>query len=373
MMYIAKKEFFKIIENPVLWILMGCFLLINCLILYSNIGDQFARPKVREMYGAVRGHGHDEEAEEFLSRYREKNASVYDGLDMMEIFKNKENDKTTGYHLTGKYREHVRQNYEKLQLRLEQIKKSGENRRDFYPGESYHIFYNMFGLTGKMLLAEMTIFIMLSLLFLMDYERMKKTREILAVTHTGKRVMKTKIFVGVFVGLMFSILLMIVTYLFFFHLVPMSDLWNVPVSSDMVSEVMGFTGSFPFVTFWKMSMGDYFLLSMAVMLGLLLAVAGFCVAVWLLIQNSYLAFLVQGGWGLVLYYLVYAEAWNLVAVLKTVFNPVVLWEKCGTWFMENDLILSFQGSEFVCVACSVLTAFTLAAVGSVRYRRMEIR
>jgi len=162
------------------------------------------------------------------------------------------------------------------------------------------------------------------------------------------------------------------TYLFFFWKVPLAGLWDVPVSSAVLSETMGMA-SFPFVTFFRISLGQYFLLSLAVMFGMLLSVAGLCVALQLFIQNCYLSFLTQSLLYVGLLAVTGMRAANFIAVVKTFLNPVTLWVNCGLWFIENDFVMSFAGSEFLSVIGTGIVVALLIVAGSIRYRRMEVR
>ena len=342
---IAKIEALKIIKSPVMWTLLISFLAFNILTMGSDFRDDY-----------VMENG--------------ESGDAYDELDMEQVFETKK--AVLPAHLTGSYEQLVHRNYEKLQARVEEIRRTGEGNAPFYPGEKYHVFSNLFGSTGKKLLLESAAFLMLSLLLLMDYERMRKTREIVLISLTGKRVMRTKICVGALTGLLFCAVLMAGTYLFFFWKVPLAGLWDVPVSSAVLSETMGMA-SFPFVTFFRISLGQYFLLSLAVMFGMLLSVAGLCVALQLFIQNCYLSFLTQSLLYVGLLAVTGMRAANFIAVAKTFLNPVTLWVNCGLWFIENDFVMSFAGSEFLSVIGTGIVVVLLIVAGSIRYRRMEVR
>ena len=74
------------------------------------------------------------------------------------------------------------------------------------------------------------------MLYIMDYERVHKTRDIIIGSKFGKETMKYKIIAGFMSGLVFSIVLCVITFVSFFKYVSFDGLWNVPISSSMVAE-----------------------------------------------------------------------------------------------------------------------------------------
>ena len=391
-MRIAKKEFFKLIKSPFIWFVFLAFFLLNTVIIYSYVGEKSIRQEMRKMYETILEYGVNlqdvspkEQVQtktattntedktdymEFYQSYLETYGTMYDNLDMMDLLKQKE--RMYDYHPTGAYEKFINENYEKLQKRVEEIKQSGEDDYGFYPGMVYNIHGFLYGKIGKKLLLEMTVLVILSILFLMDYERIHKTRNLVLVTHTGKQVMRTKALMGLLGGLLYSLLLMAGTYGYFFFHVSFIGLWKVPVASNLITEARGQL-TYPFITFWRLSEANYLLLTLLVFMGILLLAAGLSIAIQMLLQNSYLTFLVQCLLFMSLELFAYWNTATFFDVVKAVCNPVVLWITCGAWFMENELSLSFAGNEFLCIGCSGILVMALISIGCFRYKKLEVK
>lgn len=391
-MRIAKKEFLKLIKSPFIWFVFLAFFLLNTVIIYSYVGEKSIRQEMHKMHETILEYGVNlqdgkpkEQVQaktanantedttdymEFYQSYLETYGTMYDDLDMMDILKEKE--RMYDYHPTGAYEKFINGNYEKLQKRVEEIKQSGEDDYGFYPGMVYNIHSFLYGKIGKKLLLEMTVLVILSILFLMDYERIHKTRNLVLVTRTGKQVMRTKAFMGVLGGFLYSLLLMAGTYGYFFFHVSFTGLWKVPVASNLVTEARGQL-TYPFITFWRLSEAKYFLLTLLVFMGILLIAAGLSIAIQMLLQNSYLTFLVQCLLFMSLELFAYWNTATFFDVVKAVCNPVVLWITCGAWFMENEFSLSFAGNEFLCIGCSGILVMILIGIGCFRYKKLEVK
>lgn len=391
-MQIAKKEFLKLIKSPFIWFVFLAFFLLNTVIIYSYVGEKSIRQEMRKMYETILEYGVNlqdvspkEQVQtktattntedktdymEFYQSYLETYGTMYDNLDMMDILKQKE--RMYDYHPTGAYGKFINENYEKLQKRVEEIKQSGEDDYGFYPGMVYNIHGFLYGKIGKKLLLEMTVLVILSILFLMDYERIHKTRNLVLVTRTGKQVMRTKALMGLLGGLLYSLLLMAGTYGYFFFHVSFIGLWKVPVASNLITEARGQL-TYPFITFWRLSEANYLLLTLLVFMGILLLAAGLSIAIQMLLQNSYLTFLVQCLLFMSLELFAYWNTATFFDVVKAVCNPVVLWITCGAWFMENELSLSFAGNEFLCIGCSGILVMALISIGCFRYKKLEVK
>ena len=195
-MQIAKKEFLKLIKSPFIWFVFLAFFLLNTVIIYSSVGEKSIRQEMHKMHETILEYGvnlqdgkpkeqvqtkttnTEDETDymEFYQSYLETYGTMYNNLDMMDILKQKE--RMYDYHPTGAYEKFINENYEKLQKRVEEIKQSGEDDYGFYPGMVYNIHGFLYGKIGKKLLLETTALVILSILFLMDYERIHKTRNL---------------------------------------------------------------------------------------------------------------------------------------------------------------------------------------------------
>ena len=145
---------------------------------------------------------------------------------MAKILKQKE--EMLQYHPKGFMKKFVKDNYEHLQKRVEEIKSDKEYNDAFYPGQYYEIHSSLYSKLGKKLIVEMSLLMALSILFIMDYERLQKTNDLVDATRTGKRIMDCKAFAGTLSGILFSAILYAVLHGFiFFTAYPSKDYRNV--------------------------------------------------------------------------------------------------------------------------------------------------
>lgn len=170
---------------------------------------------------------------------------------------------------------------------MEEIKSDKEYNDAFYPGQYYKIHSLLYSKLGKKLIVEMSLLMALSILFIMDYERLQKTNDLVDATRTGKRIMDYKAFAGTLSGILFSAILCSVTWIYFFYCVSFKGLWNVSVASTLVAEKR-YSGLFyPFVTFFKITQIQYLILTLTVYLGIILLIALATITIQFLLRNSY--------------------------------------------------------------------------------------
>lgn len=408
---LAVKECFKLIKSPCLWLAVAAFFLMNVFIIYNYIGDAQAAEELEEMHKTIlqcgvhlgsqnagmendsllkheinagaavtkNGNGteydndieydNDTDYMEFYKTYVKSCESMYDGLDMMDILERKKN--MCRYYAAGLYEKFIDKNYERWQERVNGIKSTGEGNYGFYPGAAYRVHGIFYGKVCRTLLLEMAALVMLSMLFLMDYERLHRTRELVAAARTGKKTMAVKAAAGFLCGMMASFILMGATFLYFFSKVSFAELWQAPVASYVMAEIRG-NLFYPFITCCPLTLRQYFILSIAVFAALLLISGSITAAFYMLLQNSYFAFLCQCLFYMVSYLAAFYHTATFADVILAVFNPASLWITCGGWFMENDLILSFPANECWCIGCMGVSAAVLAWIGKTRYKKMDI-
>lgn len=82
----------------------------------------------------------------------------------------------------------------------------------------------------------MSLLMALSILFIMDYERLQKTNDLVDATRTGKRIMDYKAFTGTLSGILFSAILCSVTWIYFFTAYHSKDYGMSRLLSTLVAE-----------------------------------------------------------------------------------------------------------------------------------------
>ena len=229
-----------------MWGLTAIFLGYNLLVFYEYIGNKNAIEYYHELHDTILAYGinlnHPNPdfnavtpvAESYLESV-ERSRTLYDNLDMAAILEQKQRH-WNYYPITATYENFLRDNYNKLQKRLEEIRSTDEADYGFYPGNTTGIHSFLYSKTLKMLMLEMAVLMMLSVLYLTDYERIHKTRDMVLPTRTGKAIMCCKIFAGICAGFLFQTLLAAVSFGTFFYCVPFRGLWKVPVSTALAAE-----------------------------------------------------------------------------------------------------------------------------------------
>ena len=355
-MRIFKLEFQKIMKNPMLWLLAVIFCLVNCLVIYNEAGNKDTSKELVIMHDIIKKTddiNHSRQAKnrnerkqlsEAYQEYYKENIDLYDKLDMTKILKQKE--EMLQYHPKGFMKKFVKDNYEHLQKRVEEIKSDKEYNDAFYPGQYYEIHSLLYLKLGKKLIVEMSLLMALSILFIMDYERLQKTNDLVDATRTGKRIMDYKAFTGTLSGILFSAILCSVTWIYFFYCVSFKGLWNVSVASTLVAEKRYSGWFYPFVTFFKMTQIQYLILTLTVYLGIILLIALATIAIQFLLGNSYFSFAILILLNMALFLGAYYSNVTFMNVILRLLNPTNLYITSGAWFMENDITLSFAGNEF---------------------------
>lgn len=362
----------KLFRNPLILLVFFTFLLINIVVVQNAYGSRDDQKSVQRMYQVLqeKKQGKKNKDASAYDDYKQTYGNLYDTLDMFKIMKRKE--LLTGYEPTGKYRKFIENNYKKLQKRAEEIKKSGADQADFYPGNAYFVHRTLFGKLGKKLLLEIVVLVFLAVLYLMDYERVQKTADQVLVTRSGKHTMHLKMLGGILGGLVYSAFLLLASYGWFLSKLPLKSLWDVPVSACMMAEARN-SMLYPFVTFWNLNLLQYLLLTIVVFAGIALLAGVLAGAGWYYLKNSYLAFLILSMLLMCSLLAASVHTTTFLDILLAICNPSLLWVTCGAWFMENDLTLSFAGNEFWCLAgCGILILFVYF-IGKIRFRKWELK
>jgi hypothetical protein len=342
-MRILRYEFRKLFGFPVMWVLLAVFLCFNIYVIHSEVGYREFQDSLHGVYEVIVGHKTGGEYYDFYTQYHDAVSGSYDTLDMQEVKEMKEN--MSGFYPTGSYSEFIDNNYEMLEERVQEIKSCGDTEGSFYPGDVFQIHKKTY-LLLKICIIEMLIMMCFSVLYLMDHERLNRTEELVFSSRIGRKDMLLKHKAGIMGGMIFSLLILSLSFAVFWAYVPMKGLWSVPVSSVMVMESSGIW-EYPFITFVPLTIGKEFLLSMAVAVLLVLLSGLLSGALQLYIHNSYITMIGTAVGFVVLIllpFMVKDATW-----LKTLvcLNPSCLWYGCSRWFIENDLPVSFAWSEFI--------------------------
>ena len=367
-MRVMKYELQKLFRFPLMWGLLAVFVGFNIYIIHSEVGNHEFHDSLHGVYEVIIGHETNGEYYELYTQYNDSVSGSYDTLDMQKIKEMKE--KMGDFYPTGSYSKFIDNNYEILQKRVEEIKADGDTDGIFYPGDVFQIHKKTY-LILKVCIVEMLIMMCFSVLYLMDFERLNRTEELVFSSQIGRKDMLLKHKAGILGGLMFSLLILSLSFAVFGVYVPMRGLWSIPVNSVMVMESSG-VWEYPFITFVPLTIGKEFVLSIALTLLLVLLFGILSGAVQLYVHNSYIT-MIDTAVGFVVFmllpYIVKNACWLKTFVCLT---PSSLWYYCSRWFIENDLPVSFAWSEFITLGIWFVISIILMLVGKSYLKSKDI-
>ena len=343
----------KLIKHPFVWCLFFFFLLYNVFTIWNNVGDSYK--EIQQLHNDILEYGIDED-------FYQTQLNHYDTLDMKEIQKTKQ--ALMNYYPTGAYKEFINSNYEKLNERVEEIKQTGEDEGNIYPGLWYNLHNTFYTHILRPVLLENAIFMILCILFLMDYERINKTNDLVYSSNIGRRIQVTKWMCGLCIGLFFGLALMTITFLVWFLLIPYKEFFDVSMSAAVLTESRS-VFLYPFITYEKMTVSEYLIATILFSILLFVIVGMITGALQLLLQNSYISFL-----SIIILLLVGCHLSSITFVnwidIALSWNLAYLWYTSGYWFMENSLYTSFQGTELLNAGVQI---FIWGSIGLYSYKR----
>ncbi len=334
---IWKYEAKKIVRHPMMWSLLGIFLVFNAFLLWTNIGE--IGEELQEAHEHILEYGIDE-------AFYQDSLSKYDTLDMVAIKELKQ--EMYQYNPTGSYRKFIDRRYEKLNERVLEIVEDGEAEGIVYPGSVYRLHNKLYAKVLRWVFLEIGFLVIFASLFLMDYERMNKTIAVTYIGNVGRKLQWIKWCTGMMIGIGFGIMVLGVTLFAWYRTIPYKDFWNTSVSAALMTEPRGIL-TYPFITFHKMTILQYLLATIAVGILLVVIIGMIAGVIQMLTNNSYVSFICM-----VLIFMTglcitgySTESWFDIVLS---WNPADMWYRIGNWFMEGNLVSNFEGAEMISAA-----------------------
>lgn len=356
-------EFKKLLRFPLLWVLSALFIALNLVLTHTSVGyDDFQR-NLHEMHDVLLERSSEGGAFELYARYRENYAGIYDELDMLKQLEMKK--ESLGFAPTGGYEKFIRGNYERLQRRVDEMKASGETYGPFYPGATFEVHGTLYS-TMSFAIVGMLIITCFSVLYLMDYERINHTDDLVFASAVGRRIMGVKLGAGLLFGMLLSLIILAGSLAGFLALVPMEGLWSTSVSAFTVMERELFITFFPLTIAQELMLGIAAALMLTLIMGLIVGAAQyFC-------KNSYLvtvctAALFFGAHTVIKFV-------NNAGIFTTAIRmtPAALLKSCGKWFIADHPATAFAGSELWTLGIWSVIALAALLFGKRRFMRKDI-
>ena len=348
-------EIKRLMRMPILWGLLVVFIGFDLFMVYTELGYRDIPEDTFGIYDLILSRSSNLDTDNQTSISQDKNEyekmyddyirdciCIYDRLDMHGVKEMKEN--MLNFHPTGAYKTFIDRNYDKLNLRVAEIIESGDYRADFYPGDIFKVHKRLYTLL-KIISIEAIIITCLSILYIMDIDRLCDTRSLVCSSKLGRSSIIIKFYAGLLFGTLQCAILFSTGICAFVIFTPLSKLWGIPVSSAMVMESSGLW-EYPFITFVRLDIGTELLLaitSVIILNALLGLISG---AVQLFTHNSYISMLLVSLGFVALLAAPLAARSQTVFKTAVLLNPAVMWQYCGRWFIEHNPALSFAWSEF---------------------------
>ena len=348
-------EIKRLMRMPILWGLLVVFIGFDLFMVYTELGYRDIPEDTFGIYDLILSRSSNLDTDNQTSISQDKNEyekiyddyirdciCIYDRLDMHGVKEMKEN--MLNFHPTGAYKTFIDRNYDKLNLRVAEIIESGDYRADFYPGDIFKVHKRIYTLL-KIIAIEAIIITCLSILYIMDIDRLCDTRSLVFSSKLGRSSIIIKFYAGLLFGTLQCAILFSTGICAFVIFTPLSKLWGIPVSSAMVMESSGLW-EYPFITFVRLDIGTELLLaitSVIILNALLGLISG---AVQLFTHNSYISMLLVSLGFVALLAAPLAARSQTVFKTAVLLNPAVMWQYCGRWFIEHNPALSFAWSEF---------------------------
>lgn len=356
-------EFKKLLRFPLLWVLSALFIALNLALTHTSLGyDDFQR-NLHEMHDVLLERSSEGGAFEQYAQYRERFGSAYDELDMLKQLEMKK--ESLGFKPTGGYERFIHGNYKKLQKRVDEMKASGKTDGPFYPGAMFAVHSTLYS-TLNFAIVGMLMITCFSVLYLMDYERINHTDDLVFASAVGRRIMGVKLGAGLLFGMLLSLIILAGSLAGFLALVPMEGLWNTPVSAFTVMERELFITFFPLTIAQELMLGIAVSLMLTLIMGLIVGAAQYfckssyfvtvCTAALFFAAHTVIKFMNNAG--------IFTTAIRM--------TPAALLKSCGKWFIADHPATAFAGSELWTLG--IWGAIALAALffGKMRFMRKDI-
>lgn len=385
-MDVKRGEFEKLYRNPIFIILIGIFLIYNVMIMYNNLGireplkltnelirdvgykiDDSMFKKLTDKYDLELEELNEITTRKFNKRYDSMNdflesdefkKNIYrndvfskeeenfiNRLSILNMYKNSTpiaiseienidfnkiaNGGISTYGLTGDAANFVQSNYRDFGHRFEELIANGEHKNLYFQGLSYRTHSLLFGDIIKACIMEIMIIVVLGMVFLVNYERENKTLGLVVASKRGRRIITDKLQVGLVFSILVTSIILGITLIAYFNVFDYSEVWNVPISSVFNVEESG-----PFLSWYNLSIKEYLMISIGIVLILALLSSGLAFLVGSLLKSSYKSFFLF--WILFGVLFMLSSIFKNDSILKVLsnFNISVLSLNPKWWLME---------------------------------------
>lgn len=220
---------------------------------------------------------------DFYSNTAKDTIQEYENINIREIGESK----IKSYNLKGKAEQRMRENYEKLEKRFEEIKQNKEHKNLFFSGKIFKTHKLLYKDTIRTCIFEIVILVVLITTYLTNYEFDNKTSTLVYSTKRGRNNVKDKLLVGIASSLIVSIIILGITLLAYFITFDYSNVLNVPINS-----AFNWDYKLPYISWFNITFIQHLSLSLLVILTCVPIFACITLIISKIVKNSYIVFFV---------------------------------------------------------------------------------
>jgi hypothetical protein len=209
--------------------------------------------------------------------------SQYSKLDL----KKSAEEEIKNYHLSGEAAETVRENFQLLEGRKEELLRNGEHKTLFFSGKTFNLHTFLFRVLLHAVIIQSMILSVLMTGFIHTYEFENKTHLTAYSSKRGRNLIFDKLIASIGASMFMTTIILFVTLACYFLVFDYSRVWNVPISSYFNAEF-----KFPYISWWELSFGQYFALYLLILYICQLLFTKIAFVISAFFRNSYLVFVV---------------------------------------------------------------------------------
>lgn len=271
------------------------------------------------------------------------------------------------YKLSGQAAETVKNQYEKLADRFEELKENGEHKNLFFIGKVYKMHKLLFNDLFRCFIFETVILVVLITAYLLNYEFENKTHLLAYSTKRGRKLNRDKFCVSVFVTVLVTTIIISTSLAIYFCVFDYSGIFNIPISSGFNWEY-----ALPYISWWNMSFVQYLLCCIGIVYFCEIIFTAITYIICCFIRNSYMVFFTFAAiFGLALMIPGFMPTYSN-AIFLSQFTPFVLCTNSINWFMEKGALATFKFYEITTIIVWSLILIIMCGICTKRFKKQNI-
>lgn len=271
------------------------------------------------------------------------------------------------YELSGNTAATLRNEYDTLSQRFEDMKANEEHQTWFFAGNSYKMHSFLFRTMFGHLIFESLILIVLASALITNFEFENRTHLVTYSARRGRQLMKDKLAASLVVATTITVFLFGITLVTYFSVFDYSYLWGSSISSALNWEY-----TLPYVSWWNLSFLAFLLWSILLVYICLLLFSAMTFVISLFLKNSYFTIFLFAAFFTVSYMLTGFMPSSSMLILITGFNLSTLVMNPHLFFMGNKGMMMFKYYEIITVSAWIMIIIALCIFSFKRFDKQEI-